>query len=91
MAIDAILQRAQLEQRVDVEGQRLLHLAVHSHSPGARRQAARILRGLILVHAEFVEIVVVGNVFEARQRLAGGGERALHRLQLGSGQRDDAG
>ena len=65
MAIDAVFERAQLEQGVDVEGERLGHLAFHLHGPGPRGQAAGILRGLILVHAELVEVVVVGDVVEA--------------------------
>ena len=69
MAIDAVFERAQLEQRFDVEGLGLLHLAVHAHGPGPRGQAAGVLGGLILVHAELVEVVVGGHVLVAGQLL----------------------
>ena len=43
---------------------------------------AGVPRGVALVRAELVEVVVVGDVLVGSQRLARRGERALHRLQL---------
>ena len=86
MAIDAVFERPQLEQVVDVEGERLGDLAFDFYGPGARGQAAGVFRGVALVHAELVEVVVVGDVVEAGELLAGGGQRALDGLQLGSGE-----
>ena len=48
------------------------------------------LAGSLFLHAELVEVVVVGDVFEAGQVFAGRGERALHGLQLGTGMRANA-
>ena len=62
MAVDAVFERAQLEQVVDVEGERLGDFALDLDGPGARGQAAGVLRGVALVHAELVEVVVVGDV-----------------------------
>ncbi len=85
MTIDAIFERAQLEQRVDVEGFRLLHLAVDAHGPWASGQAAGVLRGLVLVHSKLVIVVVVGDVVEAGELLAGGGEGAINGLEFCAG------
>ncbi len=90
MAIDTIFERAQLEQRVDIEGLRLLHLAVDAHGPWAGGQAPGVLRGLVLLYSKFVEVVVVSDVLEAGELLAGGGERALHGLKFCAGVRGNA-
>ena len=63
----------------------LADFAFDFHGPGARGQAAGVLRGVALFHAELVEVVVVGDVVVAGQLLAGGGERLVHGLQFGSG------
>ena len=83
MAVDAVFERAQLEQVVDVEGERLGDLAFDFDGPGARGQAAGVFGGVALVDAELVKVVVVGDVFVAGELLAGGGERALHGFELG--------
>ena len=96
MAIDAVFKRAELEQVVDVEGEGLGDFAFDFDGPGARGQAAGVFCGVALFHAELVEVVVVGDVVVAGELLAGGGERALDGLELGSGEdggarREDAG
>ncbi len=85
MAVDAVFERAQLEQVVDVEGEGLGDFAVDFDGPGARGQAAGVLGGVALVDAELVEVVVVGDVVVAGELLAGGGEGAGDGLELGAG------
>ena len=65
MAIDAVFKRAQLEQRFNVEGFGRLDFAFDLDGPGARGQAAGVLCWLVLLYAELVEVVVVGDVFES--------------------------
>ncbi len=91
MTIDALFERAEFEQGFNVEDLRLLHEAINFDGPGARGQSAGVLRGIALVDAELVEVVVVGDVFEAGQLLAGGGERALDGVELGACVGMDAG
>ena len=91
MAINAVFERAQLEQRFNVEGLGRLDLALDADGPGARGKAAGVLGGIGLLQAELVEVVVVGYVFIGGERFAGGGERALDCFELGSGLRGDAG
>src|ERR1035441_4796705 len=91
MAIDAVFQRAQLEQSLYVEGLRGLHLSLYLDRPGARGQPAGILCGRGLVYAELIEVVVVRNVFKAGELLACGGERALDVLAVRSRLRGNAG
>ena len=90
MPVNTILQRPQLQQRLDVKGLRALHFPVHAHRPGPRRQRSGILGRLVFLHTELIEVVVVGQVVQAGQILARGGQRALHRFQFRSRQRADA-
>ena len=90
MAIDAVFERPQFEQRFNVERLWRFHFALDAHRPGPRGQDAGVLGGLVLLHAKLIEVVVVGDVLKAGQLLAGGGQRAFHGLKLGSGQRADA-
>jgi hypothetical protein len=85
MAIDALFEGAELEQGLDVEDLRLLDEAVHLDGPGARRQDACVLRRIAFVDAELVVVVVVRDVLEAGQLLAGRAERALDGVKLGVG------
>ncbi len=85
MAIDAVFKRVELEQVVNVEGKGLGDFAFDLDGPGTRGQGAGVFRGVALVDAELVEVVVMRNVVEGGELLAGGGERALNRLELGFG------
>jgi hypothetical protein len=89
MAVDAVFERAQLEQVVDVEGEGLGDFAFYLDRPGAGRQAAGVFGGVAFVDAELVKVVVVRDVVQGGELLAGGGERAGHGLQLG-GRLDNA-
>jgi hypothetical protein len=90
-AVDALFQRRQLGQLVDVQRQRLLDFAVDLHGPGTGAQGAGVLGRIGLVGAELVEVVVVGRVLERGQRLGGGeggvagGGQLLGRRGLGKG------
>ncbi len=61
-AVDPLLQRRQLEQRVQVQGHRLFHLALDAHRPRPWLERAGVLRRVALVGAELVEVVVAGGV-----------------------------
>src|SRR5262249_31975832 len=76
MAVNTLLQRRQLHDRVDVQGLGLFHKAVNLHGPRPGTEIPREPVRLVLVSAEFVVIVVIGDVFE-RSRLFGGAELAL--------------
>ena len=76
--------RAELEKLVYIESFRRLYLALDLDGPGTGGQTTRVLGRLVLVHAELVEIVVVGDVLKRGRFFSGGGERALDCLQLGS-------
>ena len=83
-AVDALLELGGLDQVVEVVVGRLADEAVDLDRPGLGLERVRVLGGIALVGAELVEVVVAGDVLEGRQRLVGGGERALGRLQRGS-------
>jgi hypothetical protein len=63
-AVDALFQRRQLEQAVDIERHRFFDLAFDGHSPRAGAQGVRVVGRVALVEAELVEIVVAGRVLE---------------------------
>ena len=84
MTVDAIFERAQLEQVFDIEGQRLGHFAFHLYRPWARGQAGGVSCRSAFVDAEFVKVVVVGDVVVGSKLLAGRGERAGDGLELGA-------
>ena len=81
-AVDALLHRFELHQRVDVKGLLLLHQSGHLHGPWPRVHGAGIPRRIALVRAELVEIVVVRDVLVGRRCLPRQGQGTLHRLQL---------
>ena len=82
MAVDAVFERAQLEQVVDVEGEGLGHFAFNFDGPGTCGQAVGVFGGVALLDAELVKIVVVCDVFVAGELFAGGSERALHGFEF---------
>ena len=80
--VDALLERRQLQELLDVEAARLGAEPFHLHRPGPRAQRARVARRVFLVGAELVEVVVGGGALESGLRL---GE--AHRRVLLGGQR----
>ena len=68
-AIDTLLQRSQLEDIVHVEGLRLIDLTFDPHGPGPRLERAGVFGRVLLVGAEFVEVVVGRDLVPGRQRL----------------------
>jgi hypothetical protein len=58
--------------------------ALHGDTPGRGLQAAGVFGRLVFAGAEFVEIVVAGDVLEGR-RLFIGAERAFDGGQFGGG------
>src|SRR5260370_18756060 len=71
VAVDALLKRRELEDLVHGELARLLDLAAHGNGPGRSHKFLGILGGLVFVHAEFVEIVVMRYVVEGIDFFAG--------------------
>ena len=63
--VDTLLERGEPEQ---VVGLRLVDEPVHLDRPRPRRERVREPRGVILVHAELVEVVVSGRRLELRGR-----------------------
>src|SRR5581483_12246150 len=84
VAVDAVLQRRKLQQGVDIKFLRLIYIAFDRNRPRPRAQALGQVRRRVLVGAEFVEVVVIGDVFVGRLLLIGR-KRALNRGKLGSG------
>src|SRR5882762_11214782 len=58
------------------------HFALHLHRPGTRLQLRRVARRVVLVRAELVEVVVVGDLLERALLLVGGGLPGLQALEL---------
>jgi len=84
-AVDALLERKPLLQLVDVDAEGLLHQPLHRHGPGPRLEGAGVLRGVRLVRAELVEVVVVGDGLVLGGRLLGAvAAKHLQRSRLGS-------
>ncbi len=76
MPVDALFERGELEDFVHGELAGLGHFAFDGNSPVRCVEVFRIFRGVALVGAEFVEIVVVRDV-AVRILFFGGAERAL--------------
>jgi hypothetical protein len=76
-AVGAVFERVQLEQGVDVEGLGGLTRPVTLTVQGRVGRHACVLGGVGFVGAELVEVVVVGDVLEAGEVFAGGGEGLL--------------
>src|SRR5207342_199974 len=70
-AIDAFFGRGALEQVVQRHDARLRALAAYRHAPWLQPQRAAGARRVALAGAEFVEVVVGGDVLVARELLAG--------------------
>ena len=62
VAINAFFEWSELENFVHGKFSRSFHLAFDGDAPGRRAEILRVFRGVALVGAEFVEIVVVGDV-----------------------------
>ena len=81
-AVDALLERRRLDEIVEVVVPPALPTRPSTLTvQGLVLQGVRVLGGIALVGAEFVEVVVAGDVLEGRGWLVGGGEWALGRLQ----------
>src|SRR5216684_3669421 len=76
MAVDAFLERGNLEDFVHGEFAGLADFAFDGDDPRRGVEVFRVFRGIAFVGAEFVEIVVVGDVFVS-VLLFGGAEGAL--------------
>ena len=85
VAIDALFEGSQFQEGVDVEFLRVLDVAFDGDGPGTRLETPRIFGWISFIHAEFVEIVVVGDVLVGGRLLTGQRERALHYGELGVG------
>src|SRR5436189_972650 len=57
MAIDALFERREFHQRIDVDDLRLLDFAFDPDRPRTRLEGAGILRGIILISPELVVVV----------------------------------
>ena len=68
MAVDALLGRGHLEDRVDVEFLLLVDQAIDFHFPRAGAEILGQLGRLVFFGGELVVVVVVGNVFVGRDR-----------------------
>src|SRR6266481_9103039 len=64
VAVNALFERRELEDLVNGELTRFLDLAADGNGPGGSDKFLGILGGLVFVHAEFVEVVVVRHVVE---------------------------
>src|SRR6185369_1090134 len=62
MAVNALLERSDLQQRVEVVLLRLPHQAFDAHRPRLRMETASQFRRTFFVHRELVEVVVVRDV-----------------------------
>ena len=80
--INAVFERSQLEERINVKGLWVLDQAGHLHCPWTRGQGTGILRRITFIHSELVIVVVVGDVFVARELFSRSTEGTLHRLDL---------
>ncbi|ABA48737.1 hypothetical protein BURPS1710b_3740 [Burkholderia pseudomallei 1710b] len=67
--VHALLERRELQQRVDVVHLRVPDFSFDRHAPRMRPQRAGTARGIALVGAEFVEVVIGRDVLERRHLL----------------------
>ena len=72
MAVDAGFERAVVEEVVDVDGLGLFDHAGDLDGPGAGVRLAGVVRGVGLVGAELVKVVVVAGLGEGGLRLVEG-------------------
>ena len=77
-AVDALFQRREFQEFVDVVNLLLLDLAFHLDLPRTGFQLAGMHGRVVLVGAELVVIVVFGNGFQWRQRIAHGVSALRH-------------
>src|SRR2546425_731410 len=70
-AIDPLLQRGPLDELVDIDHLRPVHLTLDSYRPRPRPERARVRGRVALVRAELVEVVVGGDVPKRSHRLGG--------------------
>ncbi len=62
MAVDALFKRRKLDDFVQGELARFIHFTFDGNGPGRRLEFSGVFRGIGFVGAEFVEIVVVGDI-----------------------------
>ena len=65
--VDALFERSDLVQTVQVESFRLGHFAFHLQRPGRGAEVGGVFGGVALVGAELIEVVVMCDDFERRQ------------------------
>ena len=70
-AIDAIFKRRQLHEVVDIVSLLFCNIAADFYFPRTRAEVARQLRWAVFVGAEFVEVVVIGDVLKRGLLLSG--------------------
>ncbi len=83
--VDALLERVRLQECIEIEHAGLRDLAFDRDGPGPRPQRVRVARRVLLVGAEFVEVVVGRGGREGRQLLVRpeAWRRGLHVRELG--------
>ena len=69
MPVDALLQRSQLKDCVEIQRLGFADFAADTNRPRRSLEVARQLGGLIFAGAEFVEVVIAGDDVLGRQRL----------------------
>ena len=80
-AVDALLQRRRLQHLVDVQALRLGHETIHDHRPRSWPQTGGMVRGVALVGAELVEVVVGRRALVLGRRIVDPEFRVGRRLQ----------
>ena len=85
MAIDALFERSDFHDAVEIERLRLRDVALNGEGPRGGDEVLSVLGGVAFTGSEFVVVVVAGDGFERSHRL-GGAERAFcNSAELGSG------
>jgi hypothetical protein len=84
MAVDALFEGGHFHDVGEVENLGLGDRALDGDGPGRGLQAAGAFGGIVFARAEFVEIVVAGDILE-RCRFLIGAEGALDGGQFGGG------
>src|SRR5438128_4994368 len=82
MPIDAILERLSLENVFEMVDRRLVAFALDGHGPRLGLQRVRELRRLILARAEFVVVVVRGDLIPRVRLFCSAQRAALDVIQL---------
>src|SRR5438445_2702475 len=69
MPVDALLERSDFHDRVEVEFARLGYQSFDRYRPGRGLEGLRLLCGLLFARAELIVVVVVGGVAVGRELL----------------------